>query len=706
MEFCQKTGKIYHGSLREQVLLKAKENQCMEGKEKFLEKIRYIWSDNRCKAFLINIVFFCFYFFVCNPNYETNDDAGMANIVAGASGNYSSYMIFINIVMGKILKTLTVALPMIKWYVVMHYVTLFLAFWVLTYILIVHCHRWGYYASIFILFYFGYECYVNVQFTKTAGAATVAGVLAIFYALDKIKERYLLLILGFILTIVGSMVRFDAYGMILLIFCVFGIRGLVNRYRNNCGDRRIRNLEVFKYIAVWIIVVGSALAIKYVDTFMYQASPEWSEYREFNEKRSELLDYGFPEYEEFENEYKELGISENSLEMFKNWNFADPEVFTIDLMDKLIALKTPKKINAEFFGNFFKELIPGFLEERVFQAVLIMVLCWICFKRPEKWSVIYSFMAILGINFYFFYVERYLQYRVDVTLWMAETVLIAYLMGNCLKKPIYSYPGIICGFVGILAIVNIDILSKNITYDDSGTEKYKEFYSELAQDTENLYLSDVPTDGTIKAYPLLTRVNKGSLKNFCLLGGWGTNMPDLKELLIHYNITNPFREAVDNKQVYLIDNADVNQKMQYIREHYNKNAQAVLVKQYDGFNIYRIVSDKLQVDVEHAEKVTKNVVDRIFVSENKHTIQIKGTVFVKGENSFKQNVYVQIINNKNGKMKYEYVLQRNNDNYDDAEHGKYGGFKCVLNKYEIGGKDYSINVILESAGKTYVLKAK
>lgn len=315
-------------------------------------------------------------------------------------------------------------------------------------------------------------------------------------------------------------------------------------------------------------------------------------------------------------------------------------------------------------------------------------------------------MAILGINFYFFYVERYLQYRVDVTIWMAETVLIAYLMGNCLKKPIYSYPGIICGFVGILAIVNIDILSKNITYDDSGTEKYKEFYSELAQDTENLYLSDVPTDGTIKAYPLLTRVNKGSLKNFCLLGGWGTNMPDLKELLIHYNITNPFREAVDNKQVYLIDNADVNQKMQYIREHYNKNAQAVLVKQYDGFNIYRIVSDKLQVDVEHAEKVTKNVVDRIFVSENKHTIQIKGTVFVKGENSFKQNVYVQIINNKNGKMKYEYVLQRNNDNYDDAEHGKYGGFKCVLNKYEIGGKDYSINVILESAGKTYVLKAK
>ena len=53
-----------------------------------------------------------------------------------------------------------------------------------------------------------------------------------------------------------------------------------------------------------------------------QAVLLWRE-QEFNQLRSQLLDYGFPDYESNKELYKELGISKEALELYKTWNFND-----------------------------------------------------------------------------------------------------------------------------------------------------------------------------------------------------------------------------------------------------------------------------------------------------------------------------------------------------------------------------------------------
>lgn len=53
-----------------------------------------------------------------------------------------------------------------------------------------------------------------------------------------------------------------------------------------------------------------------------QAVLLWREL-EFNQLRSQLLDYGFPDYESNKELYKELGISKEALELYKTWNFND-----------------------------------------------------------------------------------------------------------------------------------------------------------------------------------------------------------------------------------------------------------------------------------------------------------------------------------------------------------------------------------------------
>ena len=87
-------------------------------------------------TFLINIAFFLFYVLRCELIHETNDDFAMSFLVEGAYGERTPYLIFQNVLWGKILVFLYTILPMIKWYAVTMYGMLFLAFSGVTYALI------------------------------------------------------------------------------------------------------------------------------------------------------------------------------------------------------------------------------------------------------------------------------------------------------------------------------------------------------------------------------------------------------------------------------------------------------------------------------------------------------------------------------------------------------------------------------------------
>ena len=40
------------------------------------------------------------------------------------------------------------------------------------------------------------------------------------------------------------------------------------------------------------------------------------------------MDYGMPKYEEYEDVYKELGISRTAYDLFDTWNSGDTDVFS------------------------------------------------------------------------------------------------------------------------------------------------------------------------------------------------------------------------------------------------------------------------------------------------------------------------------------------------------------------------------------------
>ena len=71
--------------------------------------------------------------------------------------------------------------------------------------------------------------------------------------------------------------------------------------------------------------------------------------------RTELLDYGFPSYEENREVYCNNGISQNDLELYRYWNYGDPDRFTEDALKNVIEAKEEKTKSGIFLPDTAKE---------------------------------------------------------------------------------------------------------------------------------------------------------------------------------------------------------------------------------------------------------------------------------------------------------------------------------------------------------------
>ena len=393
------------------------------------KKLLYYLKTDLSKSILINIGVLLFCLLICDSVFETNDDVGMAKIAYGVYNEYSSHLVFINIFLGKIIMILLSLFPYIPWYGEIQYFVIFISFTSLTYILIKKEDKFiGYFLSVILLIYGAYEFYLKMQFTKTAGIAAIAGTILIFFGCMNHHGRWKVILLGMSLLLIGSWYRFSSCLLVLLIMSTLGLAEVIKSIKRYGISRGIFHLKLYFFtfgIALFLIY-----STRILDNQIYESDEEWASYREYNSNRSNLLDYGFPDYNEFQQEYEKLGISQNDVVTFSSWIFADPEIFTNELMEKLIALKTKKEITVDFVFEFFRLFPYSFFKENLFLISLFLFVIWIIEDKKERYMAFYLFILVLGVYFYLFYQGRYLQHRVDVVIWMSVLCLLAFLINN------------------------------------------------------------------------------------------------------------------------------------------------------------------------------------------------------------------------------------------------------------------------------------
>lgn len=556
-------------------------------------------------ACLVNGIFLAALLVLLRPCFETNDDISIAMIANGGRGARSAYVICQNYLLGMVYRAIyALGHGRIPWYTLLQYAVLFASLTTVTHVLLLHLKTdQAFLASGILLLYFGKECYVSMQYTKTAGIAAAAGIFWMYYVLlgerrnpaDErgTRPRRLALLWGIFLAVVGSLYRFEEAAVCTALLTGPGVYFLLELKSLPKGEGKAKLLSC---LCAFGIAACLMAGLEVFDHKMYEADPEWDTYMKYNECRSNLSDYTFPRWEDHKEEYQELGIRKTAYRIFrKGLNFYDPEVFPLEVLEKMDAMRPRNTLSKALAGQFLRKYPVGYLEIPVFLGFVILAFLWLFWKKRgwRSWVTAGYEVAVMGaIDFYLFYEGRYLENRVETGLWFAISLVVVWLYeaGKTQISKKTALLGLAC--LTIACQGTWKERWRSLTEQEEQDRAYirESFLEAVSVDTEGLYLSKLGGI-TYTSYGMLYRVPEGVFENVVWYGGWEMGNPLWNAKMKEYGVTNPYKDVIDQEHVYIVDD-DIDLTLSYIRDYYQKNVEAELVKEAGYLKVYRIRTGK------------------------------------------------------------------------------------------------------------------
>lgn len=512
--------------------------------------------------------------------YETNDDYILGAISYGYFGSPQAGLVYVHPLLGGLYALLQRLFPWASWYLLGELALLGLSMAAL-YRLAMEREDCVPTLGVLTVFYVGALLY-RLQYTKIAGAAAAAGILVLFWAVRE-KKDWKSYLFGFLLALAGFCLRVSAFLMVLIPLAGVGVAELIRAART--GQKRRALALIGTFAALFALCGGLQLG----EGLYY--GEDWAHYRQFNALRTELMDYGFPDYAENRALYQSLNISEADLALFKRWDFGDPEIFNIDAMQALCDAKAPRNVSLGNVRACARDAVWGMLQHDFVAGLLLAVLLWLWTADRKGIALgLYALAAMFGTETWLLLTGRGLRARVDAPLMLA---VAAILLLACTRQQTRPLPKGRMGFLlaavmlagqvpGWLSLEAVSLEKRQ------AAESVQQVYRELTQDLNTLYFfreEELPPN-------LLTgrQGGFGYYNNIASLGGWLTDCPYVVERNRAYGVENPFRDCVDAGNVRIVSN-DIQGIVDYIREHYAQSARAVRVSETEGgVGIYAIVS--------------------------------------------------------------------------------------------------------------------
>lgn len=276
---------------------------------------------------VVGALFAAFLSFAC-PRFETNDDPGMMQIAMGSDFfPPAEQLVYINVVLGLVLKTLYSWTRSVNWYTLALYLVHGISMVALLYVLVRKRPSglgWVAFGLVFSLFELRFL--MNLQFTSTAFVAAQSGALLILAgALVRGRGRWRVVAAGVVLFILGALVRTEAaylvgaIGAPLFLFVALKARSWV---------------PVVVLAVALVVSVGTSA----YNDWSYTRDDKWREFFNHNRVSSALHAWvGIPSDEETESVLEGIGWSENDLALFFRWFPADPVVYSEDNLRTLVS---------------------------------------------------------------------------------------------------------------------------------------------------------------------------------------------------------------------------------------------------------------------------------------------------------------------------------------------------------------------------------
>lgn len=568
---------------------------------KFSEKIAGSAGCKWAAAFAVNAAFLAGALLMISPAFEANDDLALAAFVDGQMAVKCAYIPYINYVLALLLKGMYTLLGEgTAWHAVGQYALLFCGFTAISRVLFERL-RAGQAAlvSVIMLLFFGVDCYMLISYTKTAAVCTVGGMALLFMAceLGAKGERALPGALGAGLCLFGFMLRKMEFLPCMAIMAVLGLRWLYKLLFWDKGSAREKLLSLRRYAAPFLLMLSLAAGLYAADAYAWSRG-EWKKYRAFDAVRVAYSDYGRPAYGEMRDSYDAMGLTENAVRLLEQGNYFDPENFTSDVMAEISAEREkhfPHPSLGECLGRLLDNCIPGFFSQLHIYGFLALLLLWLCAGEHDLrgWLTFAGVGGLFALFYmYLIYRGRYMIDRVDVGLFLAMFTALAWTLRPerlADEKSVLAGVLLLSVFFSCWLCKEREILGRRDRAEERAEERAA--VERILEDEEHVYLAKLDTVSDA-LYSPFEPAPAGYWDKIILLGGWDCGHPAVMATLKEYGVANPYRDAMGNERVYIIDD-DIALTLGYLREYYAPNASAELVEplsEETGLAVYRILN--------------------------------------------------------------------------------------------------------------------
>lgn len=670
-------------------------------------------------AVLINMIILLATILFCRP-FLSPDDYLMARWTYGANTGVLDYhTIYENFIYGRIVVFFQQLFPSLPCYTVVFYCLLYLAFVMVTYEILQYMDtKVGIVISLTVLFFFSFEAYSAIQFTKVAGIIGGAGVLLLLLR----KSSKIQKICGLVLIFFSCLIRVNVVHMIIgawaTALLVIFIRVILTK------DKKALRGYLGVACSFLLVIIVYAL-VPFIPKYESEEERQlWIDYWTWNKYRSDIQDYPYPDYEQNIDIYEAIDVSANDLFIWHEWN-TDAEILSgakgkaiVALYDKNTGIVT-RIFNLENILGFLK-IIPVHLLKIDVYLCYLALLFGVTFSSGWKkkinlvWAMLASIIPLLAINYYLYISQRYFQHRVDVAIFFnIICIFIYYILEN--ESEIYYEKKVAVRSLGTALMIYMLIdyglwADDKPLCDEQDMRINKEFYENTYRDEEHIYVIGNKRQNIMArddCFYALEVFPKGFYSN--IIRGYDVYMKELYQKQNGIG-TSPYIDVVDNEQMYFVlasDDGNQQEWEEYIGKHSGKNVSLVLVKEYLNRKIYRVVSD--DVSSQMASQGYKNgdetkVNCDIEASLDGQQLQVDGNISISGTNSFTQNVYIVIKDVQTETEVIYYALQNIYKENMGNDEQKFSGITARVDLPATYESNDEIFIIVENEGCRYKTK--
>ena len=500
----------------------------------------------------INLFFLALCLIFGDLKFGAIDDYFMAARLTGALGtDYNPHLIFVNAIYGYALLPLYHLFPKIGWYYIGEMFSVFLSFTVIGYVLLQRCgERWGAILAALFTALFASDFYLVVQFTQCASILSAAGMLLFAYGVVE-KRATAPFVLGIILMLWGSVMRWQAFLMGMPFFCL----GMLFIFKD-CWKVK------WRVIAGLTILFVGAFAMHNWDQKIYQ-TPEYADFVKFQGPRVTFGDNSNYNQNAVYEDAEELGLSGKDFHMLTEWVLYDTEVFSVDSLVKYASLIPPyrNRITKENIPRNLLNALGKALRSPLFWTWFILCLLIYATNRKRYMYLWLSLATVLALVAYLLAIGR-LVYRVESGFWLYAAVLAVPLFGRFTldipRKLAYS-------ILAVIAVANVFIYATSgemVRDPNSGemrtlaiedTTNYVQVFEYIDNQPDKMFLLSMNAFMRFSHHrnPPYSVEPIGQYRRTVSFGYWTPYLPEVTEALADFGVKNPMKDVVHDNVIVL-----------------------------------------------------------------------------------------------------------------------------------------------------------